>query len=81
MIEVFVTDIQDKIQAERVLRAFQSENAYLKINVDLNETGFSFPCGHSILRVEGSKINADKFIAIVKSQGFKCQVLEDKICT
>lgn len=81
MIEVFVTDIQNKIQAEKVLRAIQNEDAYLKINIDLSENRLLFPCGHTILRVEGNRINAAKCIATVKSEGFKCQVLEDKVCT
>lgn len=81
MIEVFITDIQNLKQAERVLKAIQTENALFKINFDLNETELSFPCGHTILRIEGHTINAAKIIETVKNQGFKCGILEDKICT
>lgn len=81
MIEVFITDIQNTIQAERVIATIQEENSLFKIDFDLNETELSFPCGHTIIRIEGHFINSDKIIAIVKNQGFNCKVLEDKICT
>ncbi|MCW2259795.1 MULTISPECIES: hypothetical protein [Sphingobacterium] len=80
MVEVFITDIQNKTQSERILSTIQNENVELKINLDLNETNFSFPCGHTILRVEGDKINSDKILVSVRKQGFKCEILEDKIC-
>lgn len=81
MVEVFITDIQNPKQAERVIVAIQEENSLFKIDFDLNETELSFPCGHTILRIEGHSINSDKIIAIVKNQGYNCEVLEDKICT
>ena len=81
MVEVFITDIQNEIQSESVLNTIQNENIELKINFDLNETDFSFPCGHTILRVEGNKINSYSILASVRKQGFNCEILEDKICT
>lgn len=80
MVEVFITDIQNKIQAEQILNIIQNENADLKINYDLNETDMPFPCGHTILRVEGIPIYSDKILTSVKNQGFNCEILEDKIC-
>lgn len=81
MIEVFITDIQNKIQAETIMYNIQMENTDLKINFDLNETDLTFPCGHTILRAEGNKINSGKIMATVRKQGFRCEILEDKICT
>lgn len=81
MVEVFITDIQNKEEADKIFSRIQIENAELKINFDLNETDLSFPCGHTILRVEGNKMNSDKIIDIVRNQGFNCEILEDKICT
>ena len=81
MVEVFITDIQNNIQADIILNNIQKDNTDLKINFDLNETDLSFPCGHTILRVEGSKINSDKIMASIRKQGFSCEILEDKICT
>lgn len=80
MIEVFITDIQNLVQADRISSIIQNENTDLKIHFDLNETELPFPCGHTILRVEGSKINSDKVMVAVKSKGFNCEILEDKIC-
>jgi hypothetical protein len=80
MVEVFITDIQTKSQAEVVLNSIQIENTDLKVNFDLNETEFSFPCGHTILRVEGN-FNSEIILAKVSNLGFKCEVLEDKICS
>ena len=81
MVEVFITDIQNPKHAERVITTIQQENALFKIDFDLNETELSFPCGHTIIRVEGHSINSDKIIAIVKNQGFNCEILEDKVCS
>ncbi len=81
MIEVFITDIQNNIQADTILNNIHKDNSDLKINFDLNETDLSFPCGHTILRVEGNKINSYSILASVRKQGFNCEILEDKICT
>ena len=81
MIEIFITDIQNKSQAERTISTIQNENTELKINFDLNETDLPFPCGHTILRVEGNTINSDNILNSVRKQGFNCEILEDKICT
>lgn len=80
MIEVFITDIQNNFQSDIILNNLQKDYPDLKINFDLNETDFSFPCGHTILRVEGDKINSDKILVSVRQVGFKCEILEDKIC-
>lgn len=55
MVEIFKTDIQHQALADRVLAIIKNENLDLKINIDLNETELPFPCGHTILRVEGTK--------------------------
>jgi hypothetical protein len=81
MVEVFITDIQNNIQSDIILDNIQKDNTDLKITFDLNETDLSFPCGHTILRIEGNKINADKIMVAVRKQGFNCEILEDKICT
>ena len=80
MTEVFITNIQDNIQADKVITSIRDNYSDLKINVDLNETEFPFPCEHTILRVEGDKINAGEIIVTVSKLGFNCEILEDKIC-
>lgn len=81
MIEVFITDIKNGIQMERISRTIQRETPELKINFDLNEMDFSFPCGHTVLRLEGNDINSGKIMEKIRNQGFICEILEDKICT
>jgi hypothetical protein len=80
MVEVFITDIETKNQAISVVSTIQEADKSLKINFDLNETALPFPCGHTILRIEGIEINSNKIISSVITQGFKCEILEDKIC-
>jgi hypothetical protein len=80
MVEVFITNIQNKTQIERISSTILKEIRDLKINFDLNETGLPFPCGHTILRMEGDKINSEKIMYSVRNQGFRCEILEDKIC-
>ena len=80
MIEVFITDIPNKTQAGRVSSRILVENTDLKVNFDFNGTDLAFPCGHTILRMEGDVVNSYEIIAVVNESGFKCAVLEDKIC-
>jgi len=81
LVEVFTTNIQSKIQAERILNPLEKNFLELKINFDLNETELPYPCGHSILRVEGNTINSESIISILNQSGFKCDILEDKVCS
>lgn|GEM_PF-379571 len=79
-IEVFTTNIQSKIQAERIVQILESSFPKLKINFDLCETELPYPCGHTILRVEDNEINSEIIISIIKQSGFMCDILEDKVC-
>lgn len=81
MIEVFTTSIQNQKQADSMLRILKNSFPELKFNFDLSDTGANFPCEHSILRVEGTKLDSDAIISAVSQSAFKCEVLEDKICT
>jgi hypothetical protein len=80
MIEVFITDISNKIQAEKVLNNLQKKHPDLRINYDLSETELPFPCGHTILRIEGIDVNTKAIMKIVIGLGFQTEILEDKIC-
>lgn len=80
MIEVFTTDIQTQAQVKRILHIIGGQFPELKINFDLNESDVPYPCGHTILRVEGVSIQPEQIISTVNNSGFKCDVLEDKIC-
>ena len=80
MIEIFVTDIKNKNQADKIANLITDNYADLKINFDFNETELSFPCGHTVLRVEGENINSNEIIATIINLGFHCEILEDKVC-
>lgn len=80
MVKVFITDLQTEIQVHEISSTIKNKATDLKISFDLNETGLPFPCGHTILRIEGSQIFPDKIIATVRRLGFNCDILEDKVC-
>ena len=61
MTEIFITNIQNKVEANRILNSIKTENPELNVNFNFNETEKSYPCGHPILRVEGGKINVNIF--------------------
>ncbi len=80
MIEIFTTDIRTQDQAKRIMPVLGSQFPGLKINFDLAESDVPYPCGHSILRVEGTAFQAEQIISALDQSGFKCAILEDKIC-
>src|SRR5690606_2888477 len=58
----------------------------VKFNFDLNDSSLNdssspFPCGHTILRAEGMAINAEAIISTLNKAGFRCAILEDKVCS
>lgn len=81
MIEVFMTNIREPLQAKKVLGVLESGFPELKLNFDLESSPRPFPCGHSILRAEGPAINAEQIIETVSKAGFTSAVLADKICS
>lgn len=79
-IEVFMTDVDNNIQVEHLQKKLERRFPKLEISFDLSETDLSYPCGHTILRVEGQEMHSDKIISTIIQSGFKCDVLEDKAC-
>lgn len=80
MIAVFTTDVYDRIQVANILEIIAKSFPELNINFDLDHSDAPYPCGHTILRAEGSIISSDSIIGILHQSGFRCAVLEDKIC-
>lgn len=56
------------------------EPSVLLGDFDFNETQKAYPCGHTILRVEGSKIKVKRILTSVKKLGYSCEILQDKVC-
>ena len=80
MVEVFITDLKSENHANEILQLLKNEYSQLKINFDLEDFNEPYPCGHSILRVEGKVIDIHSIIQQLKTKGIKCELLEDKIC-
>jgi len=68
MIEVFKTNLKKKSQAEKILKALQNKFAHLKINFDLDDCD-------KILRVEGSSIQIEEIIHMLKLKNVQCEIL------
>ena len=81
MIEVFTTNIPDTTQAACVIKMLENKFSGLKISFDIERPITHYPCDHSILRLEGETIEIAKVILAVQAQGFRCDILEDKLCT
>jgi hypothetical protein len=80
MTEIFITDITTKVQAKDMLNLLKTKNPELKISCDLDETEKSYPCGHTVLRAEGVRVNPESILTVVRSLGHTCEILEDKVC-
>jgi hypothetical protein len=80
MTEVFITSIRNREQAGNLQKLLAARFPELRINVDPGNTVLSFPCGHSILRVEGRFVYPSEIIQAVNQSGLRCEVLQDKIC-
>jgi hypothetical protein len=79
MTEIFITNIQNKVQANKVLNSIKTKNPELKVNFDFNETEKAYPCGHKILRIEGGKTNVKRILTSVQNLGYSCEILQDKV--
>ncbi|MCO6164462.1 hypothetical protein [Flavobacterium sp. NRK F7] len=80
MIEVFITNITKDYQAKKVIKQLYNRFLDFKIDYDLNETVLHFPCGHTVIRLEGERISVESIVQMVRQMGFECQVMPDTIC-
>ena len=80
MTEIFITNIQNKVQANCILNTIKKRNSELQVSFDFNETEKTYPCGHTILRVENDKIDSESILTIVRNLGYSCEILQDKVC-
>ncbi len=80
MVGVFITNIKSEILSKEILRFLESNYPNLKIKFDLEDFHEPYPCGHSILRIEGELIDTNSISQQLKTKGIECELLEDKIC-
>ena len=81
MVEVFITNITEKSRAKDLKKLLKEEFTKLLINFDLDETGRPYPCGHTVLRVEGQSIDAKKIISVLQKETVLCEIMKDEVCT
>jgi len=80
MVEVFITNVKSECNSEEILQFLENNYPTLKINFDLEDFNKPYPCGHSILRIEGELIDTITIVQQLKGKGIKCKILEDKTC-
>lgn len=68
MVEVFKTNVQNQVDAERLVTELSKKNGILNINFDLNDCD-------NILRIEAKKVNPLEIIELMQSNGFQCEVI------
>ena len=68
MVEVFKTNIDDKLVAEEIRQLLLDHLPDCKVNFDLEDCD-------KILRVEGF-VSADEVIEMVREHDYQCEVLE-----
>ena len=69
MVEVFKTNIRDKMTAHLIASHLQEHFPGGKINFDLDDCD-------NILRVENENVCPEKIALILSSNGYTCEVLE-----
>lgn len=80
MIYVFITEIKTQEQSKEVTEYLNVHFPQLTFHLDLNENKKPYPCGHTILRVEGDVTNPNELMTSLIRLGFNCEALEDKVC-
>ncbi|WP_303508704.1 hypothetical protein [Tenacibaculum sp. 1_MG-2023] len=80
MVEVFITNVKSVCLSQEILKLLEKSFPTLKINFDLEDFNKPYPCGHSILRIEGKVIDTNLITQQLRSKGIKCELLEDKTC-
>ena len=80
MIEVFTTNIPNQMSGNQIIKSLKMSFSALQIDFDIDTPIANYPCDHSILRVEGARIDAQGIISHLNKKGYLCHILEDKIC-
>lgn len=80
MTVVFITDIHLQQDADNVMQTLRQHHPELAVAIDMEATKRPYPCGHAVLQVKGTTIAPASIIATVQAAGYKCDVMEDKVC-
>lgn len=80
MVEVLITNVKSEAFSQEILKFMEKEHSELKFNFDLEDFNKPYPCGHSILRIEGKLVDSNAIIQQLKNKGIACEILKDKVC-
>ena len=80
MVEVFTTNIPNNEQGLHMIKKLKIIFPHSKIHFDIELEISNYPCTHSILRFEDRYISTEIIQRLVEGEGFKCDVLLDKVC-
>ena len=69
MVEVFKTNVEEKTATETLIGVLLRSFPSFKINIDLSD------CDR-VLRVEGENVESSTIMALVKENGFLCEVID-----
>ena len=68
MVEIFKTNVNEVLQAEKIISLLNDHFPAFMINFDLHDCD-------KILRVKGESIPIDEIVTLVSANGFHCSVL------
>ncbi len=77
---MFITNVKSEILSIEILQFLEKEYPQIEFIFDLEDFNKPYPCGHSILRIEGKVIDTNYITQQLRSKGIECELLEDKIC-
>lgn len=81
MVTIFTTNIPNQYEASDIMSVIRHHNPGGQLSFDIENAVSNYPCDHSILRVEGEKVNPQNIMTMVNQAGFECDILEDKVCS
>lgn len=70
IIEVFKTNVQEELDAQKLQQVLHEHFPLCKINFDLNDCD-------KILRIEGETVCIESVINVLRKLNFICEVLEE----
>lgn len=80
MVEVLITNVKSETLSNEILNLLKLKHPLLKINFDLEDFNKPYPCGHSVLRIEGDFIDTNLITKFLQGIGVECDLLEERAC-
>jgi len=74
MVEVFITNVKSEILSIEILQFLEKEYPQIEFIFDLEDFNKPYPCGHSILRIEGKVIDTNSITQQLRSPFVKSKM-------